>query len=170
MISCLLNQGNFSNHFFFQNRFMSGWLMYRCIFHFITIWFCPSSFLELFFFYFTQLLLLFLSFLLLICKTNCLKLQHYCFKWFFFTTTFAASFLCFLVAIFLGSFRMPYHEIRQMIVEVDEEQLTEPMIQVGQVLHKVVKMQRASGSYLTLVHGLTTKLRFRCPTVAMRWK
>lgn len=26
---------------------------------------------------------------------------------------------------------MPYHEIRQLIVEVDEEQLTEPMIQVN---------------------------------------
>lgn len=35
-------------------------------------------------------------------------------------------------AIFLGSFRMPYQEIRRMIVEVDEEQLTEPMIQVRQ--------------------------------------
>uniref|UniRef100_A0A8C4EUY6 Diaphanous-related formin 3 n=1 Tax=Dicentrarchus labrax TaxID=13489 RepID=A0A8C4EUY6_DICLA len=35
----------------------------------------------------------------------------------------------FHVAIFLGSFRMPYQEIRRMIVEVDEEQLTEPMIQ-----------------------------------------
>lgn len=33
-------------------------------------------------------------------------------------------------AIFLGSFRLPYEEIRRMIVEVDEEQLTEPMIQV----------------------------------------
>ncbi|XP_041639883.1 protein diaphanous homolog 3-like isoform X2 [Cheilinus undulatus] len=33
------------------------------------------------------------------------------------------------LSIFLGSFRMPYHEIRRMIVEVDEEQLTEPMIQ-----------------------------------------
>ncbi|XP_067352242.1 protein diaphanous homolog 3-like isoform X2 [Channa argus] len=33
------------------------------------------------------------------------------------------------LSIFLGSFRMPYHEIRQMILEVDEEQLTEPMIQ-----------------------------------------
>lgn len=40
-------------------------------------------------------------------------------------------FLC--AAIFLGSFRMPYQEIRQMILEVDEEQLTEPMIQVGQI-------------------------------------
>ncbi|XP_045889201.1 protein diaphanous homolog 3-like [Micropterus dolomieu] len=34
------------------------------------------------------------------------------------------------LSIFLGSFRMPYQEIRQMIVEVDEEQLTEPMIQL----------------------------------------
>lgn len=33
------------------------------------------------------------------------------------------------LSIFLGSFRMPYEEIRQMIIEVDEEQLTEPMIQ-----------------------------------------
>ncbi len=34
------------------------------------------------------------------------------------------------LAIFLGSFRMPYEEIRRMILEVDEDQLTEPMIQV----------------------------------------
>ncbi|CAL8362425.1 unnamed protein product, partial [Gadus morhua 'NCC'] len=33
------------------------------------------------------------------------------------------------LSIFLGSFRMPYEEIRRMIVEVDEEQLTESMIQ-----------------------------------------
>ncbi|XP_056134273.1 protein diaphanous homolog 3 [Lampris incognitus] len=33
------------------------------------------------------------------------------------------------LSIFLGSFRMPYEEIRRMIVEVDEEHLTEPMIQ-----------------------------------------
>ncbi|KAM4630487.1 protein diaphanous homolog 3-like [Polymixia lowei] len=33
------------------------------------------------------------------------------------------------LSIFLGSFRMPYQEIRQMILEVDEEQLTEPMVQ-----------------------------------------
>ncbi|XP_076011613.1 protein diaphanous homolog 3-like [Genypterus blacodes] len=33
------------------------------------------------------------------------------------------------LSIFLGSFRMPYQEIRQMILEVNEEQLTEPMIQ-----------------------------------------
>ncbi|KAM9764946.1 protein diaphanous homolog 3-like [Menidia menidia] len=33
------------------------------------------------------------------------------------------------LSIFLGSFRMPYQEIRRMVVEVDEEQLTESMIQ-----------------------------------------
>ncbi|XP_042287035.1 protein diaphanous homolog 3-like isoform X6 [Thunnus maccoyii] len=33
------------------------------------------------------------------------------------------------LSIFLGSFRMPYQEIRRMILEVDEEQLSEPMIQ-----------------------------------------
>nr|XP_054588378.1 protein diaphanous homolog 3 isoform X2 [Nothobranchius furzeri] len=33
------------------------------------------------------------------------------------------------LSIFLGSFRIPYQEIRRMVVEVDEEQLTEPMIQ-----------------------------------------
>ncbi|KAF0042952.1 hypothetical protein F2P81_004289 [Scophthalmus maximus] len=37
------------------------------------------------------------------------------------------------LSIFLGSFRMPYHEICRMIVEVDEEQLTEPMIQMSSV-------------------------------------
>lgn len=49
---------------------------------------------------------------------------------------------CFSAAIFLGSFRMPYCEIRRMIVEVDEDQLTEPMIQVRQDLHKVVKKKK----------------------------
>lgn len=29
---------------------------------------------------------------------------------------------------------MPYQEIRRMILEVDEEQLTEPMIQVEQAM------------------------------------
>ncbi|XP_076880922.1 protein diaphanous homolog 3-like isoform X2 [Brachyhypopomus gauderio] len=33
------------------------------------------------------------------------------------------------LSIFLGSFRVPYEEIRRIIVEVDEEQLTESMIQ-----------------------------------------
>lgn len=46
-------------------------------------------------------------------------------------------FVCFCVAIFLGSFRMPYQEIRLMILEVDGEQLTEPMIQVGNVYTKL---------------------------------
>ncbi|KAI1899173.1 hypothetical protein AGOR_G00058870 [Albula goreensis] len=33
------------------------------------------------------------------------------------------------LSIFLGSFRMPYQEIRRIVLEVDEEQLTESMIQ-----------------------------------------
>ncbi|MFT7818003.1 protein diaphanous homolog 3 [Arapaima gigas] len=33
------------------------------------------------------------------------------------------------LSIFLGSFRIPYEEIKRMVLEVDEEQLTEPMIQ-----------------------------------------
>ncbi|KAJ8350117.1 hypothetical protein SKAU_G00252470 [Synaphobranchus kaupii] len=33
------------------------------------------------------------------------------------------------LSIFLGSFRMPYQEIRRIVLEVDEDQLTEPMIQ-----------------------------------------
>ncbi|KAG5833719.1 hypothetical protein ANANG_G00278850 [Anguilla anguilla] len=33
------------------------------------------------------------------------------------------------LSIFLGSFRMPYQEIRRIVLEVDEEQLSEPMIQ-----------------------------------------
>ncbi|XP_066562772.1 protein diaphanous homolog 3 isoform X1 [Amia ocellicauda] len=33
------------------------------------------------------------------------------------------------LSIFLGSFRMPYEEIKRMVIEVDEEQLTESMIQ-----------------------------------------
>lgn len=33
-------------------------------------------------------------------------------------------------AIFLGSFRLPYEEIRNMILEVDEEKLSESLIQV----------------------------------------
>lgn len=36
---------------------------------------------------------------------------------------------------------MPYYEIRRIIVEVDEDQLTEPMIQVQLDLHKVMKNQ-----------------------------
>lgn len=77
---------------------------------------------------------------------------------FLFTTSFVTSFIYSCVAIFLGSFRMPYQEIRRMIVEVDMEQLTEPMIQVGQVLYKAVKMLRAAFTYLTLVHGFLGKI------------
>lgn len=62
------------------------------------------------------------------------------------------SFYCFSAAIFLGSFRMPYHEIRRMIVEVDEDQLTEPMIQVQQDLHKAVKNKGLVHNCLTLLH------------------
>lgn len=36
-----------------------------------------------------------------------------------------------LLAIFLGSFRVPYEEIKTMILEVDETQLAESMIQVN---------------------------------------
>lgn len=57
------------------------------------------------------------------------------------------------VAIFLGSYRMPYQEISRMIVEVDEEKLTEPMIQVGQALHKVAKMFEASAFYASWVQS-----------------
>lgn len=45
------------------------------------------------------------------------------------------------VAIFLGSFRMPYQEIRRVILEVDEEQLSEPMIQVGEDLHETIHLR-----------------------------
>lgn len=38
--------------------------------------------------------------------------------------------VCSCAAIFLGSYRMPYEEIRRVIVEVDEEHLTDSMIQV----------------------------------------
>ena len=33
-------------------------------------------------------------------------------------------------AIFLGSFRLPYEEIRDIVLQVDEERLTESLIQV----------------------------------------
>lgn len=61
--------------------------------------------------------------------TNCLISQHY-------SSAVNLFSICHIspplppVAIFLGSFRIPYQEIRRMIVEVDEEQLSEPMIQV----------------------------------------
>uniref|UniRef100_A0A8C6Y6C8 Diaphanous related formin 3 n=1 Tax=Naja naja TaxID=35670 RepID=A0A8C6Y6C8_NAJNA len=37
--------------------------------------------------------------------------------------------LCVFLAIFLGSFRVPYEEIKRMILEIDEAQLSESMIQ-----------------------------------------
>lgn len=50
---------------------------------------------------------------------------------------------------------MPYYEIRRMIVEVDEDQLTEPMIQVQLDLHKVIKKWELVNSRLKLIHDLT---------------
>lgn len=50
---------------------------------------------------------------------------------------------------------MPYYEIRRMIVEVDEDQLTEPMIQVQLDLHKVIKKWELVSSRLKLFHDLT---------------
>lgn len=38
-----------------------------------------------------------------------------------------------LLAIFLSSFRVPYEEIKMMILEVDETQLAESMIQVNKL-------------------------------------
>lgn len=46
----------------------------------------------------------------------------------------------FLAAIFLGSFRMPYQEIKNVVLEVNEAVLTESMIQVRS---EVVVPQRA---------------------------
>lgn len=40
-------------------------------------------------------------------------------------------YLVLLAAIFLGSFRMPYQEIKSVILEVNEAVLTESMIQVS---------------------------------------
>lgn len=40
-------------------------------------------------------------------------------------------------AIFLGSFRLPYEEIRDIVLEVDEERLSESLIQVRLVLSVV---------------------------------
>lgn len=77
-----------------------------------------------------------------------------------FTTAFVAFFVCFFSAIFLGSFRMPYQEIRRMIVEVDEEQLTEPMVQVGQDLHEVVKC-RASLTFSDISRSTSETARLR---------
>lgn len=39
--------------------------------------------------------------------------------------------MCYWIsAIFLGSFRLPYEEIKNIILEVDEEKLSESLIQV----------------------------------------
>lgn len=38
-------------------------------------------------------------------------------------------------AIFLGSFRLPYEEIKNVILEVNEKVLTESMVQVGGLLN-----------------------------------
>uniref|UniRef100_A0AAY4DQ09 Diaphanous-related formin 3 n=1 Tax=Denticeps clupeoides TaxID=299321 RepID=A0AAY4DQ09_9TELE len=43
------------------------------------------------------------------------------------------------LSIFLGSFRMPYQEIKRMILEIDEEQLSESMIQVKTIKPKHFK-------------------------------
>lgn len=40
------------------------------------------------------------------------------------------SFLFITTAIFLGSFRLPYEEIRDIVLEVDEGRLSESLIQV----------------------------------------
>lgn len=50
---------------------------------------------------------------------------------------------------------MPYYEIRRMIVEVDEDQLTEPMIQVRLDFHKVIKKWELVNSCLKLFRELT---------------
>lgn len=58
------------------------------------------------------------------------------------------------LSIFLGSFRMPYEEIKKIILEVDEEQLTESMIQ--NMLHhlpeeeQVVALARFKNDYNNL--------------------
>uniref|UniRef100_A0A087YF09 FH2 domain-containing protein n=1 Tax=Poecilia formosa TaxID=48698 RepID=A0A087YF09_POEFO len=38
------------------------------------------------------------------------------------------------LSIFLGSFRLPYEEIRDIVLEVDEERLSESLIQVRRML------------------------------------
>lgn len=52
----------------------------------------------------------------------------------------------FPAAIFLGSFRMPYQEIKNVILEVNEAVLTESMIQVRS---KVVLLEPALSSLRT---------------------
>ncbi|CAM9178736.1 unnamed protein product, partial [Lampetra planeri] len=43
------------------------------------------------------------------------------------------SLLSITTAIFLGSFRLPYEEIRDIVLEVDEERLSESLIQMSSV-------------------------------------
>ena len=54
-----------------------------------------------------------------------------------------ALFFPLLLAIFLSSFRVPYEEIKMMILEVDETQLAESMIQVN-------KQTESLNSYISL--------------------
>lgn len=46
-----------------------------------------------------------------------------------------------VLAIFLGSFRVPYEEIKIMILEVDETQLSESMIQVTKMAPQIPVFQ-----------------------------
>lgn len=48
------------------------------------------------------------------------------------------SSLSITTAIFLGSFRLPYEEIRDIVLEVDEERLSESLIQVRLMFKSVV--------------------------------
>lgn len=48
---------------------------------------------------------------------------------FFFLKQWLSS-LSITIAIFLGSFRLPYEEIRDIVLQVDEERLSESLIQV----------------------------------------
>lgn len=67
--------------------------------------------------------------------------------------TFLVLISYFLIsAIFLGSFRMPYEEIKNIILEVDEMKLSESLIQVSQnLIHYLMGLV-----LLTLTH-LKTK-------------
>ncbi|KAK7922027.1 hypothetical protein WMY93_008929 [Mugilogobius chulae] len=55
------------------------------------------------------------------------------------------------LSIFLGSFRLPYEEIRDIVLQVDEERLSESLIQLGAAVsrdavrpHSTVWLQRGS--------------------------
>uniref|UniRef100_A0A8C1ZXD8 Diaphanous-related formin 3 n=1 Tax=Cyprinus carpio TaxID=7962 RepID=A0A8C1ZXD8_CYPCA len=65
------------------------------------------------------------------------------------------------LSIFLGSFRMPYEEIRRMILEVDEDQLTEPMIQVTSPLITIHDLS----SIYTFIHLSAYFLFFQMSSV-----